>query len=302
MNLHEPGIASSGDLFTFYKPGHSLTREFYTSPAIYERDLERVWGRNWIWAGHASQVAEPGDFFLLEFGYESIIITRARDGRVHAHLNVCRHRGSRVCLEKAGRTSSFTCPYHDHAWTYNLDGSLRNGRVMPDGFDPAAYGLRPVHLIDFQGLLFICLAETLPDIAPTLAELAPWTAPFGFKNMKVAHEASYPIPANWKLAEENYRECYHCAPSHLDYSKSHSLKDETLITPELMAAMDQRSLEVGLPNGTLHVPSDGSANFGVRAFYRRYPLLDGYLTGSEPERVWRLCWAISLDMWAVQRM
>ena len=97
MNLHEPGLSNSGDLFASYKPGHTLPREFYTSPAIYERDLERVWGQNWIWAGHASQVAEPGDYFLFEFGYESIIITRARDGDIHAHLNVCRHRGSRVC-------------------------------------------------------------------------------------------------------------------------------------------------------------------------------------------------------------
>ena len=125
-----------------HEPGHSLARAFYTSPSIYEKDLDRVWGQNWIWAGHASQVPESGDYFLFEIGPESVIVVRGRTGAIHAHMNVCRHRGSRVCLEHSGNTGSFTCPYH--AWTYNLDGTLFSARLMDAGIDRAGLGLKPV--------------------------------------------------------------------------------------------------------------------------------------------------------------
>ena len=79
-----------------------------------------------------------------------MIVVRDREGEVRAHLNVCRHRGSRVCLERKGKARSFICPYH--AWTFDLNGKLRNGRSMGADFDPGQYGLFPVQVKIFQGL------------------------------------------------------------------------------------------------------------------------------------------------------
>ncbi|MCP4327445.1 MAG: aromatic ring-hydroxylating dioxygenase subunit alpha [Alphaproteobacteria bacterium] len=262
-----------------HKLGYALERPFYTSRAIYERDLERVWDRNWIWVGHFSQIPESGDYFLFEFGSESVIIVRDNNGTIRGHLNTCRHRGSRVCLKRSGNARSFTCPYH--AWTYNLDGQWRAGRLVPEGFNGRDYGLLPVNVLDFQGLIFISLSASPPPIEPALERLAPMTAPFGFEKLKIAHQASYPVPANWKLAIENYMECYHCAPAHREYSKSHSLKDPAAMTPELIAAMQERSIKAGLPVDVLNETGDRTKQVGTDIYYRRYPLFPGYQTGSK---------------------
>lgn len=264
---------------TTVKPGFSLPRSYYTDPGIYARDLDRVWGHNWIWVGHASQVPNSGDFFRFDVGDESVIVVRDGNNRIQAHQNVCRHRGSRVCLSQSGNTSQFTCPYH--AWSYALDGSLKGGRQMPDDFNPASYGLLPVQLLEFQGLLFISFSSTPPAIEGALDRLATYTTPFGFDQLKVAHQQSYIVPANWKLALENYLECYHCAPSHREYSRSHSLKDPESMTEALVGSMEEKSKQAGLVCGTLDEGVSSATEPGANVYYRRYPLFDGYVTGSQ---------------------
>ncbi|MEM9845962.1 MAG: aromatic ring-hydroxylating dioxygenase subunit alpha, partial [Pseudomonadota bacterium] len=264
-------------LWAEYRPGFALPRDFYRSPEIFEGDIARVWNRNWIWVGHASQIPKTGDYFLFDYGPESLIICRDRDGEIRAHINVCRHRGSRVCTERNGRARVFSCPYH--AWTYELSGALRSGREMGADFDPAEWGLISAACRVFQGMILVCPdAGQAPDIDPGLARLAPLTAPFGFEDLKVAKEASYPVPANWKLALENYLECYHCAPAHQEYSRSHTLKTPAHVEAHL-PAMQARAAESGLPVDVL----DGTevhAAPGASVYYRRYPLYEGYQTGS----------------------
>lgn len=259
--------------------GYSLPGEFYTSPEVYQKDLRCYWAQNWVWAGHVSQLPEAGSYFLFEFGTESVIVVRDKVGQIRAHLNVCRHRGSRVCLQRSGKASSFVCPYH--AWTYNLDGALRSGRLMPPEFDKNQHGLKPVNLHEFQGLLFICLSDNPPPIEEALAAIAPLTEPFDLTRLKIAHQESYPVKANWKLALENYLECYHCAPSHKQYSKSHSLKDPDSITEELLRKMQARSIAIGLPVTEISATGELAKSAGIDTYYRRYPLYPGYDTGSE---------------------
>lgn len=261
------------------QPGLALPRAFYTSQALYDAEMARYWNASWIWVGHVSQIPEPGDFFTFDYGPESIIIARDRAGEVGAFLNVCRHRGSRVCTAKAGNTRVFACPYH--AWTYELDGRLRVAHQMGAGFDAGAHGLLRAHIRVFQGLILICTAQTPPDIDPLLDRLAPLTAPFGLTRMQIAHEASYPVPANWKLAIENYMECYHCAPAHLEYSRSHSIKDPASMTPELMGRLRVAAEAAGLPDATVEVNGLEGPPVPVDGYYRRYPLYDGYETGSQ---------------------
>ena len=231
-----------GGLFSQHRPGYALPRAFYTSDAVFDHDIEAIWNRNWIWVGHESQIPEPGDYFLFDYGPESLIIVRDREGEVRAHLNVCRHRGSRVCTEGAGKARVFVCPYH--AWTYELSGQLRAGREMGPDFDPEKWGLLPAQVKIFQGLILVCPGAEAPPIDAALAQLAPLTEPFGFEDLKVVHAASYPVPANWKLAVENYLECYHCAPAHQEYSRSHTLK-----SPQQMEALLPGMYERAAPPG-----------------------------------------------------
>ena len=278
-------LANTSDINMMHKlvaehqDGFALPRHFYTSQAVYEHDIKAYWNNSWIWVGHVSQIPEPGNYFLFDYGPESVIVVRDKDNTVRAYMNVCRHRGSRVCLKKSGTARVFSCPYH--AWTYELNGNLRAAREMGPDFDPSKYGLFKVHIRVFQGLIFICTGDTAPPINSGLERLAPLTAPFGLENLTIAHSASYPVPANWKLAIENYMECYHCAPAHKEYSRSHSLKDPNSMTEELMGNLNKKSQKSGLPTDVLNETGADAAGLGADVYYRRYPLYPGYMTGTK---------------------
>ena len=121
------------DLVEERKGGHSLARDFYTHPEIFALDIEKIYRRNWLYAGPTCKIPKPGDYFVYEIGDESIIVIRAKDGTVNALANVCRHRGSLICSEKSGHVKSLVCPYH--AWAYDLDGKLVSAARMSCEFD-----------------------------------------------------------------------------------------------------------------------------------------------------------------------
>ena len=267
------------ELISKYQGSQSLPRQFYTSETVYKMDIQHYWNHSWIWVGHINQIPNVGDFFLFDYGYESVIIARDKNDSVNAFLNVCRHRGSRVCIEKSGNTRLFVCPYH--AWTYELNGSLRAAREMEDNFNTAEYSLKKVNLRIFHGLIFICVADNPPNIDEGLLQLEPLVEPFEFENLKIVHSANYPVAANWKLALENYMECYHCAPAHLEYSRSHSLKDPSSANIELKKCMLKRSMDVGLSGEELHINLLESNNVEMDFYFSRYPLFQGYKTGSK---------------------
>ena len=120
--------------------------------SIYARDIELLLGR-WTCVGHASEIPNPGDYFVTTLGLESAIIVRGADGEIRALNDVCRHRGSRLCVEARGNAAMLTCPYH--AWTYHLDGRLRAAREMPPGFDPTGYDLKALPVAVIAGLILI---------------------------------------------------------------------------------------------------------------------------------------------------
>src|SRR5271166_1983906 len=200
----------------------SLQQALYADPAAFERDVARFLQRHWLCAGHASSVSAPGDYVLFELAAESVIIVRGQDGVLRAFANVCRHRGSRICAAPAGNSKYLVCPYH--GWTYGLNGALRAARHMAPDFDAASHGLKPVQLRVIQGIMLVCLAADPPGLGNVTATLDNCFGPYGWENARIAHRETYAIAANWKLAVENYLECYHCAPSHPEYSKLHALE------------------------------------------------------------------------------
>lgn len=201
--------------------GYSLAQVFYKDPDIYQAEINQIFLQHWLYAGHVSQIPKTGDYFTFEFDTESLIVVRTTSGEVKAHMNVCRHRGSRICLEQTGSQKHLTCPYH--AWNYNLDGELIAARNMPADFDMSENGLHKVNVALLGGLIFVCLSDNPPSLDHLKNDLTEVKALFGFERMKLAEKKSYRIPANWKLAVENYQECYHCAPSHPEFAQVHAM-------------------------------------------------------------------------------
>ena len=99
-----------------------VSREIFVNPDIYAEEQERIFTRAWLFVGHESQVAKPGDFFVSSMGEESVILCRDRAGELHIFLNSCMHRGMKVCRYDEGNTPIFTCPYH--GWSFATDGAL----------------------------------------------------------------------------------------------------------------------------------------------------------------------------------
>ena len=265
-----------GEIVRKQKPAHSLQQALYNSQAAFDRDLELIFRRHWILAGHASMAAQPGDYFLAELAAESIIIVRGRDGALRAFANVCRHRGSRICSSSQGHASVLVCPYH--AWTYNLDGSLRSARHMPADFDRATHGLKPVAIEVVEGLVFISLGNTPLSLEFARKAIGEAYAPYGWSGAKVAHRETFAVQANWKLAVENYVECYHCAASHPEYSKLHALEQPLDQITELNTAMAARTCALGLT--IPEVDNRVSSRTGqASVFTFRYALYDGVKTG-----------------------
>jgi phenylpropionate dioxygenase-like ring-hydroxylating dioxygenase large terminal subunit len=267
------------DLLDRTKSGHSLEQDFYTSPAIYEVEREEIFARNWIYAGHTSQIQNEGDYFLFEMDRESVIIVRDRDGEVKAHANVCRHRGSRLCREHHGRTKLLRCPYH--AWAYSLDGQLVSATNMGNEFDRSQHALKPVQIAEIEGLIFICLHSIPPKLGPASKALGPILEVFGTSALKLAASKSYTIAANWKLAIENYHECYHCGPAHPEYSQHHTLKLPDAEFEPQQVQMQSRSANCGLPELAYDFQDDQAPD-GTQGFaYSRSALFEGSVTGSK---------------------
>lgn len=261
-----------------WQRGHALPRAVYQDPEIYESEIRRIFLKSWQYVGHASQIPQRGDYFLFEIAGESVILVRDGEGNINALLNVCRHRGSRICDLPEGRETRLTCKYH--GWTYGLDGSLRAAGDAPEGFDKTRLALKRLHVKVFQGLIFINFD---PDAVPFDAienDLGPLLAPWGLERAKIAHRQNYPITSNWKLTVENYCECYHCLPAHPEYSVGHSLALPRNECGPLLEQVLARAESVGLSRaGTLHSWL-AAGLLGTDRSFDRYPLLRGHLTGS----------------------
>ena len=266
------------ELIACHKPGWSLEQRFYTDPQIYQLELEQIIMRNWIFAGHQNELAEPGDFKVLKVANESTIIVRGQDGGIRAFANVCRHRGSLVCLEESGNTRKFTCPYH--GWVYNTEGELVGTRDMPEDFHREEHGLHRVSVDVVHGLMFVCLCDDPPSLVAAKRDLAEPMVMFGFENLKLAATKTYPIGANWKLSIENYQECYHCAPSHPDYAKMHTLMLDAKRRDRVQAHMLEKMAACGLKNIRFDC-TDSEAPVGEQGYsYSRTAMFEGYKTGS----------------------
>ena len=198
-------------------PHPTLSGRDYSAADVFEVERERILHRHWYYAGRAELVEEPGQCLVVDVADESILVVRGRDDALHAHFNVCRHRGARLCDEGETRLKgAIKCPYH--AWSYAHDGRLiGTPNVAADEVDRDALSLWPAAADVWEGFLFVCLAPEPPALRDWLADqLDPPLRfeRFGLGELRTGHRTVTEVAANWKVLVENYNECLHCPTVH----------------------------------------------------------------------------------------
>ncbi len=193
--------------------GYSLETPFYTSQEVFDLDVQAIFAKHWLFSAAEAEIPDAGDYVTIDIGPYSVIILRDDDEEIRAFHNVCRHRGSRLLKESCGSIGNIVCPYHQ--WTYRTDGDLIYAESQPPDFDRSRFGLKPIHVKNVAGLIFICFDENPPaDFDEVASYVEPWLTPYGLAGAKVAHQIDLPEEGNWKLVMENNRECQHCDGAH----------------------------------------------------------------------------------------
>ena len=206
----------------------TLPARYYVDGECFAREIEALFRTMWVCAGRAEEVERPGQFVLRDLAGDSIIVTRAGTGQLHAFHNVCRHRGTRLCTDATGVfPGSIQCPYH--AWTYGLDGALIGAPHMDEvpHFDKADYPLHRVHADEWDGHVFLNLAAQPAPLLVQLADLPAKFVQWRMSELRLGRRIVYDVRANWKLIIQNYNECLHCPNLHPALNKlSHYLSGE----------------------------------------------------------------------------
>jgi benzoate/toluate 1,2-dioxygenase alpha subunit len=212
--------ATRGEIVDLIEPGR-VHRRVYADPDIFELEMERIFGRAWLFVGHTSQIPNPGDYITTDLGRQPVIMIRHRDHSVKVLLNRCAHRGAKVLNERRGHAPYLTCLYH--GWTYDSDGTLSRVPV-PEGcaadFDLKQHGLaRAPRVREYRGFVFASLADSGTDFAdhigPMKANIDDLVdrAPDGTLALDAGMHR-YRYRGNWKLQIENVLDSYHVPFSH----------------------------------------------------------------------------------------
>jgi len=196
----------------------SLGAQSYTDARFLEIEREAIFYRSWQWVCHVERLREPGSYTVAEVQGRSIAIVRDGSGTLRAFYNVCKHRAHEL-LKGTGKTRMIVCPYH--AWSYDLEGRLRNApntAALTD-FDTADICLEPVQVEVFCSFVYVNLDPTAPSLAEQSGDLAKEITTFApdLDQLTFAHRLTFDIKSNWKNIVDNFLECYHCPVAHKDF-------------------------------------------------------------------------------------
>ena len=187
----------------------------FTSPDVYDLEIERIFRREWLCVGRADQIPAVGDYLTIDLLGDKLVVVRGSDEVVRVLSRVCRHRAAEVA-KGAGNTRSFQCPYH--AWTYRLDGELVGAPYMEDveGFERANCGLPQVRSEVWEGWIFVNFDPQADSLERQLEPLSKIFANYRMSEMVVVDELCFDSPFNWKVLVDNFMEAYHHIAIHSD--------------------------------------------------------------------------------------
>ena len=257
-------------------------REVYVREALFNLEMERIWGQAWIYVGHESQVRAPGDYITTSIGLTPVIMVRDMNGTdINVLVNRCGHRGAQVCQGRTGHAHGiFKCPYH--GWTYQTDGSLRS-QPSPEGYrdvgfdrDAPEFGMpRVARSGQYRGFVFASLSATGPALPDFLGEMRHTIdnmadrAPAGEVEVtgKTCHRFRHPV--NWKFFIENLHDAMHPMVAHAGTSDAVRRYQEQLPTDHDV-----------LPEAEVIAPFGGSYDFFDEMGFVGLPRGHGYMGGT----------------------
>jgi phenylpropionate dioxygenase-like ring-hydroxylating dioxygenase large terminal subunit len=190
----------------------ALPAETYTSHDIFLLETELLFKQEWLCVGHISELPEVGDYVTFDLIGHPLLIVRDEEKDIRSYSSVCRHR-SAIVANGSGNAKYFICPYH--AWTYNLDGTLRGAPHMAPA-DLEGVCLHEYPLKIWQGLIFTSLNANATPLAPRLTQLVPRIDALNLHDMTVIYQEEQSLACNWKVLVENFCESYHVFKVHKD--------------------------------------------------------------------------------------
>ena len=193
-----------------------LPAHWYRDPVHHQRELEIFWYDRWIAVAREEELPAPGSWRVARVGTQSLVLLRDENEQLRAFHNTCRHRGSVLCTEEAGRFTRgrIVCPYH--AWTYDLQGRLvaTPRRMETPDFRFEDFPLHAVAAASWGGFVFVHLGAEPPPLSESIGEREARFVRYGLRGLRIGKRIVVDVAANWKLLAENFSECFHCPPVH----------------------------------------------------------------------------------------
>lgn len=193
----------------------SLPAASYYDPAWFAEEQKRIWARQWVYIGRANDLP-PMTLRRVSVAGQNLVVVKDREGTITCFHNTCRHRGSELCTaaEKALTSRLIVCPYHQ--WGYSFAGKLVSTPhvSLTNDFQKSDFGLFSVHVRQWAGFVFVCLADeppdfsTVPDLGSAIYDNWPMT------ELSTGHTMTAELSCNWKIFWENFNECLHCPGIH----------------------------------------------------------------------------------------
>jgi phenylpropionate dioxygenase-like ring-hydroxylating dioxygenase large terminal subunit len=219
-----------------FEQARAMPKSVYTSPEFLALEERHLFAKEWLCAGRAEALANAGDYLTMTIAGEPVIVLRDGQGALRAMSNVCRHRMSTL-LEGRGSVRSIVCPYH--AWTYNLDGSLRGAPAMAanEAFCKSDIALPQVRCVDWLGWIMVTLNPEAPPPSEVFAEVEGLVGKYRMERYHEAFREEFRWATNWKVLAENFMESYHLPVCHAG-TIGHTVDLMKMTCPEGLSAFN----------------------------------------------------------------